>query len=357
MFQIQSLQVSVGSFHLQPFDLTVAKGECHVLLGPSGSGKTTLLKSMLGLLPLHSGTIHMAGRDITQQPTETRGFGYVPQHLGLFPHLSVRDNITYSAKARAIPATSFQPVMDTLVEATHIGALLDRMPHTLSGGERQRVGLVRALASQPHLLLLDEPFTALHESLRQELWELVRTLQRDHHLTLLLITHDLREAYALADSITVLLAGRVMQQGPKATVFSRPQTPEVAHFLGVENILIGRILKQDGPTWLIEVKGSQIPISPPLSTPLPTDEVWLALRGEDIQLAPPQTTDSSAYPLQGTIRSIRSGYPMLRVEINVGFALTASVTRRQIEEMDLQVGSVVRVGWKAHTILRNPCVA
>jgi len=319
------------------------------LLGPSGSGKSTLLRSFLGLLPVQSGTIRLLGRDITAFPIESRGFGYVPQHLGLFPHLCVRDNIAYSAKARNVPIDSFQPVVDGLIEATDIRGLLERMPHTLSGGERQRVGLVRALASQPHLLLLDEPFTALHENLRQELWELMRTLQRKHQLTLLLITHDLREAYALADSITVLLGGRVVQQGSKEEVFSRPKTPEVARFLGVENILQGRILKRDALAWLVDIAGIEIPITaypPPSNTALKQGDVWVVIRSEEILLASAQTPSASDTPLRGTIRSIHPSYPLWKIEIDVGFRIFASVTRHQVEEMGLNVGSSVQIGWK-----------
>lgn len=349
MFSVESLRVCVGSFALEAFDLTVSKGECHVLLGPSGSGKTTLLRSFLGLLPVQSGTIRLLGRDITALPIESRGFGYVPQHLGLFPHLCVRDNIAYSAKARNVPIDLFQPVVDGLIEATDIRGLLERMPHTLSGGERQRVGLVRALASQPHLLLLDEPFTALHENLRQELWELMRTLQRKHQLTLLLITHDLREAYALADSITVLLGGRVVQQGSKEEVFSRPKTPEVARFLGVENILQGRILKRDALAWLVDIAGIEIPITaypPPSNTALEQGDVWVVIRSEEILLASAQTPSASDTPLRGTIRSIHPSYPLWKIEIDVGFRIFASVTRHQVEEMGLNVGSSVQIGWK-----------
>jgi len=146
--------------------------------------------------------------DISRWPIERRNLGYVPQHLGLFPHLSVRDNLLYSVRARKIPRIDWQTLFEKMVEVTGIGHLLERRIATLSGGERQRVALVRALMGNSRLVLLDEPFTALNESLRQELWWLVKELQRERELTVLLITHDLTEAYFLADNITVLIDGQ-----------------------------------------------------------------------------------------------------------------------------------------------------
>lgn len=236
MLEIERLTAQAGGFRLQDVSLTIEQGECHAVLGPSGSGKSTLLNTVLGILPVTSGSVRLGNEDITRLPVERRRLGYVPQHLGLFPHLTVRDNILYSARARRVPSSEYQSLLDRLVEITGIGALLPRRIATLSGGERQRVALVRALTANPRLVLLDEPFTALNESLRRELWWLVKELQRERGLTVLLVTHDLTEAYVLADHITVLIDGRQEQSGEKRAVFHRPASLAVARFLGLKNL-------------------------------------------------------------------------------------------------------------------------
>jgi|WetSurMetagenome_2_1015567.scaffolds.fasta_scaffold18431_3 ABC-type Fe3+/spermidine/putrescine transport system ATPase subunit len=245
MLKVESLRAATGGFRLRDIDLKVGEGSCHAVLGPSGSGKSTLLNAILGLLPLQKGCILLRGVDITHQPIERRGLGYLPQRIGLFPHLTVLGNITYSARARGVPAEKYQPLLDKLVEATGIGELLSRFPDTLSGGERQRVALVRALASQPRLVLLDEPFTALNESLRRELWWLMRDLQSHYGLTVLLVTHNLEEAYFLADTISILIDGEIKQSGHKSEVYSHPATSAVARFLGINNLWDGTIIGQD----------------------------------------------------------------------------------------------------------------
>jgi ABC-type Fe3+/spermidine/putrescine transport system ATPase subunit len=241
MLEVTSLSTVAGDFRLRDIDLIVAEGECHAVLGPSGSGKSTLLNALLGILPPAGGSIRLDGTDMTRLPIERRGLGYLPQQTGLFPHLSVSDNITYSARARGVAAEQFLPLMNKLVEATGIGTLLTRYPHTLSGGERQRVGLVRALTSRPRLVLLDEPFTSLNQSLRRELWWLMRELQQQQRLTVLLVTHDLTEAYFLADRISVLMDGGIRQSGTKSGIYHSPATRDVARFLGINNLWDGAV--------------------------------------------------------------------------------------------------------------------
>ncbi len=236
MLEIDGLIARAGGFRLEGVSLLVGEGECHAVLGPSGSGKSTLLHAVLGTLEVAAGRVRLANEDITTLPVERRRLGYVPQQLGLFPHLSVRDNVLYSARARRVPEPEYRPLLDRLVEITGIGALLDRSIATLSGGERQRVALVRALAANPRLVLLDEPFTALNESLRRELWWLVKDLQRERGLTVMLVTHDLTEAFFLADDITVLIEGRQEQSGDKRTIFRHPASFAVARFLGLKNL-------------------------------------------------------------------------------------------------------------------------
>lgn len=348
MLEVESLTVAAGAFRLRDVNLAVAQGECHAVLGPSGSGKSTLLNALLGVLPLESGRIRLAGENLTDVPIERRGLGYVPQQLGLFPHLTVRDNLAYSARARGVPAAEFQPLVDKLVATTGIGALLDRRPATLSGGERQRVGLVRALASQPRLVLLDEPFTALNESLRRELWWSLRELQRERQLTVLLITHDLAEAYFLADRVTVLLDGRVVQQGEKSEVYGRPAAPEVARFLGVETLQPGRVVNVLDDLATVEVGTVRLTA---LASPGMTNDVLISIRGEEVVLQREGGTIGSVRnALPARVVSVRPGSPLQCVELDAGFPLFALVTRPACEELDLRPGALVTALIKAPAV-------
>lgn len=348
MLEVISLWVTAGNFRLQDVNLSVARGECHAVLGPSGSGKSTLLNTILGVQSVESGRIYLDGTEVTHWPIEKRGLGYVPQELGLFPHLTVRDNLAYSARARGIPPREFQPPLDQLVEVTALRSLLDRWPHTLSGGERQRVGLVRALASRPRLVLLDEPFTALNTSLRRELWFWLGKLQREVELTILLVTHDLHEAYVLADRITVLMQGRVLQQGAKAEVYARPAVAEVAQFLGVENLQPGRIEgTQDGRV-SVRVGSVRLIASAPAVV---TAEVLVSIRAEDVALSPGRPRGENVQNcLPARVVAIRPGNALTSVEMDVGFPLQALITRSACEEWQLGPGTEVSALIKASSI-------
>lgn len=348
MLELESLTVVAGEFRLREVNLKVAAGECHAVLGPSGSGKSTLLNAILGVLRPENGCIRLDGADLADVPIERRGLGFVPQQLGLFPHLSVRDNLAYSARARGVPVTQYQPLVDKLVTVTDIGALLERRPPTLSGGERQRVGLVRALASQPRLVLLDEPFTALNASLRRELWSLMRELQREWRLTVLLITHDLTEAYFLADRVTVLLGGRVVQQGEKAEVYGRPATPEVARFLGVETLHPGRIVSVSDGLATVEVGTAKLTA---LALPGLSGDVHISIRGEDVTLGREDGAAASVHNrLLARVVSVQPGSPLLCVELDVGFPLVAFIPRSACEELEFCAGLTVIAVVKARAI-------
>lgn len=357
MLELESVTVAAGTFRLREVSLRVAAGECHAVLGPSGSGKSTLLHAILGVLPCQSGRIRLAGDDLARVPIERRGLGYVPQQLGLFPHLTVRDNLAYSARARGIPRATFQPFLDELTAATGIGGLLDRRPVTLSGGERQRVGLVRALASQPRVVLLDEPFAALNESLRRELWWLLRELQRRWRLTVLLVTHDLAEAYFLADRVTVLLNGRVAQQGDRMDVYGRPAAAEVARFLGVETLQPGRIVGRSEGLAVVEVGSARLTA---LASADLSDDVLVSIHGEDVMLerqAGSVAVASARNRLPARVVSVQPGSPLLCVELDAGFSLFALVTRPACEELALQPGVTVTAVVKApavHLLNRSP---
>lgn len=302
MLEVAGLSARAGDFRLAGIDLRLGEGECHAVLGPSGSGKSTLLNALLGVLPVTAGAVRLGGADITDFPIEQRRLGYVPQRLGLFPHLSVHDNLRYSARARGVAPAEYRPLLDRLVQITGIGPLLERRIGTLSGGERQRVALVRALAANPRVVLLDEPFTALNESLRRELWWLLLELQRERGMAVLLITHDLTEAYFLARHVTILIGGRAEQSGLKEDVYRRPASLAVARFLGIKNlfpaVVTGSANGGIEADCAILAQRFRLPGGAP-----PGTRIWIGIRREDVALRdaehPPRPSERV---LTGTVR-------------------------------------------------------
>jgi ABC-type sulfate/molybdate transport systems ATPase subunit len=236
----------VGSFQLRPrFD---ADEEMVVLLGPSGSGKSLTLRAIAGLLTPDAGRIEVPDGVVfdsesrTNVPPQGRNVGYVVQNLALFPHMTVAQNIAFSLSRW--PATEQRDRVTELVELLGLGGLEDRLPGAISGGQQQRVALGRALAARPRVLLLDEPFTALDAPVRNALRREVARLRRQLGLLALFVTHDLQEAYALADRIAVYDQGEVLQVGSREEVFSQPQSVRVAQLLDARNIFEGVVVSK-----------------------------------------------------------------------------------------------------------------
>jgi thiamine transport system ATP-binding protein len=235
-------------------DVTLAlpQGQVLAVLGPSGCGKSTLLRAVAGLETLDSGAVSYGDQDLAGVPTHKRGFALVFQDGQLFPHRDVAANVGYALRLRRRPAAEVRSRVGELLELVGLPGFGSRMPATLSGGERQRVALARALAVRPRLLLLDEPLSALDRGLRERLAADLRGILVASGTTALLVTHDHEEAFAVADRMAVMRAGRVLQTGTLDEVWRRPVDSEVAAFLGYATVLSGdpatRVLAAGGAT-------------------------------------------------------------------------------------------------------------
>ncbi|PSJ41678.1 sulfate/molybdate ABC transporter ATP-binding protein [Allosphingosinicella deserti] len=215
--------------------LEIVDGEFVALLGPSGSGKTTLLRIIAGLDFPDSGVIRFGDRDVTDDPAAKRGIGFVFQHYALFGHMSVARNIAFGLDIlprRARPARAeIEARVDELLKLVQLEGYGERYPAQLSGGQRQRVALARALARNPRFLLLDEPFGALDTKVRRELRDALRIIHDEIGLTSIFVTHDHEEAFALADRVAILNAGRIEQFAAPAEILERPASPFVTSFV------------------------------------------------------------------------------------------------------------------------------
>jgi sulfate/thiosulfate transport system ATP-binding protein len=231
-----------GSFvAVDNIDLHIETGELLALLGPSGSGKTSLLRMIAGLEAPDAGSVSFQGKDATDTHARDRQVGFVFQHYALFGHLTIFENVAFGLRVRPrkqrLSANDIAAKVNALLLLVQLDWLADRYPHQLSGGQRQRIALARALAVEPRVLLLDEPFGALDARVRQELRRWLRRLHDEVHVTSVFVTHDQEEALEVADRVVVMNHGRIEQIGTPADVYDHPATPFVFEFLGHVNRL------------------------------------------------------------------------------------------------------------------------
>ena len=292
MLHIRQLSKTFGqTVALSPTDLHIQKGEFVAILGPSGCGKSTLLRMLAGITPATSGTIDMAGRDITQLPPEQRNIGMVFQSYALFPHMTVRQNLAFGLKMQKVPVGLHEPKVQAAVAMTNLNDYLDRYPRQLSGGQQQRVALARAIVLEPDVMLLDEPLSNLDAKLRESLRDDLRNLHNRLGMTTIYVTHDQSEAMAMADRIVVMNFGKVMETGTPQTLYRQPRQRFTATFLGQTNCLPITAL---GETAILPWN-EEVPLIRPHQ-----GEAVASVRPEDIELVPADDTGSGC----GTISRV-----------------------------------------------------
>jgi putative spermidine/putrescine transport system ATP-binding protein len=242
---------------LDDVSLTVARGEFLTLLGPSGSGKTTMLMAIAGFVAPTSGRILLDGAPIQHLPPEKRDFGMVFQGYALFPHLTVARNVAFPLEVRGMAKAGIEAKVRQALDLVQLGALAERLPRQLSGGQQQRVALARALVFAPHLLLLDEPLSALDRKLRADMQIELKAFHRQIGLTFIYVTHDQEEALSMSDRIAILRDGRLLQLGTPTDLYEKPATRFVASFLGKSNFLAGSVVQGANGSFAYDTAGGR----------------------------------------------------------------------------------------------------
>ena len=241
---VDSVSKRFGEFQaLNDVSLEVRDGSLTALLGPSGGGKSTLLRVIAGLETPDSGRVVIAGEDATSKPPQRRDVGFVFQHYAAFKHMTVRKNVAFGLTIRKRPQDEIDGRVNELLELVHLDGFADRYPSQLSGGQRQRMALARALAVQPRVLLLDEPFGALDATVRKELRLWLRRLHDEVHVTTVFVTHDQEEAMEVAEQIVVLNHGDIEQVGAPRDLYEKPANEFVMRFVGPVSELSGRFIR------------------------------------------------------------------------------------------------------------------
>jgi len=333
--RVENIHKGFGNFTaLGDVSLDFPTGELVALLGPSGCGKTTLLRIIAGLEQADSGRVLLDGRDASDTHVREREVGFVFQHYALFRHMTVFDNVAFGLrvkpKKQRPSEADIKKRVTELLQLVQLDWLADRYPPQLSGGQRQRIALARALAVEPRVLLLDEPFGALDAKVRKELRRWLRRLHDELHITSIFVTHDQDEALEVADRIVLMDHGRVEQVGTPQEVYERPATPFVYGFLGAANRFVGRAqggVLHMGEHQLPGVQGS--------------GDVQAYARPHELQIV----TDVSAPGLAATVERVLAFGASARVELigPDGQPLEAELTRDQADALRLQGGQRVKL--------------
>ena len=238
LLRIRGLGVRFGTFNaINPLDLDVRDGEFLTILGPSGSGKTTLLRAIAGFQAPSEGGIEFDGRDIADMPINRRPFNTVFQDYALFPHMTVRENVSFGLRVRGTGRKRLNDRVDSALGIVGLEELGARYPSQLSGGQQQRTALARAMICEPRLILLDEPLAALDAALRRQMQNFLKSVQRQSGITFLFVTHDQSEATTMSDRICVMRSGSIEQIGTPRDLYYRPKSKFVASFFGASNII------------------------------------------------------------------------------------------------------------------------
>ncbi len=264
--------------------LDIKDGEFVALLGPSGCGKTTTLRMIAGFIEASEGSIHFGDQDVTELPANKRNTGMVFQGFALFPHMTVAQNVAYGLEMRRVGKPEIAQRVAKVLDLVQLGGFAGRMPRQLSGGQQQRVALARALVINPHVLLLDEPLSALDAKLRHDLRIQIRQLQQSLGLTTIFVTHDQEEALSLADRLVVMNAGRIEQIGSPSDLYERPASPFVADFIGKTNFFKGAM--KDGAFV------TNFGLSLKVTADVP-EATLIGIRPEKIQIAQPKETPAA----------------------------------------------------------------
>jgi putative spermidine/putrescine transport system ATP-binding protein len=329
--ELHGLRKAFGPTHvLQDFDLSIASGEFVSLLGPSGCGKTTTLNIVAGFFDPDGGTVELDGKDVIALPSYRRGVSMVFQNYALFPHMTVADNVAFGLRMHGMAKREIAPRVAEMLALVKLPAVGDRFPRQLSGGQQQRIGLARALATHPGLLLLDEPLSNLDARLRREMQIEIRQILDRVDATTLYVTHDQEEAMTMSDRIVVMNRGQAEQVGTPQDVYCRPRTRFVAELVGESNFVeVVVTTVADSHATVTFPNGTSVTI-PARGTPVAVgDRLLLLARPGDVMVRP-----NSADGLRGEVTASAFAGERLRLEVQVSgiglFRCTAPITDAEV---------------------------
>ena len=336
---------------VESVSLDVPAGAYCCFLGPSGCGKTTILRMIAGHEEPTGGQIQIGGRNVTGLSPAQRRTAMMFQSYALFPHITVRDNIAFALRVRGVSKAERHRAADQMMEKVRLTELADRLPGQLSGGQQQRVALARAAITEPQVLLLDEPLSALDEQLRVQMRQELRRMQRELGITFIHVTHSQLEAIALADMVVVMAKGRIRQSGTARDVYDFPRDRDVAEFLGGQNVVRCQVVAVNGGVAVLKGPREQT-LEAPLparAAPAPGATVDVAIRRDDVHLkhgGAPVAPGSSA--LEARVKAVEYQGYFVKVLLDAGNddEFVVYVSEREFFREVFEVGDGVSATWK-----------
>jgi putative spermidine/putrescine transport system ATP-binding protein len=331
-------------------NIKIPDGSYCCLLGPSGCGKTTILRMIAGHEDPTAGEILIGGENVVGLPPVARRTAMMFQSYALFPHLSVRDNIAFALRVRGVSKATRRKGADAMMERVRLTEFADRLPAQLSGGQQQRVALARAAITEPRVLLLDEPLSALDEHLRIQMRQELGGMQRDLGITFVHVTHTQLEAIALADLVVVMEQGKIRQAGAARDVYASPKDRYVAEFLGGQNVLSGRVQTVNGQHAVVappEGTGITVPLTPGIHVNS-GDPIAIAVRRDDIELVrPDEAAAAGTASVSSRVTAIEYQGYFVKVMLDAGSRedFVVYVSERKFFGNPLNVGDVVLATW------------
>ena len=340
-------------------NLTVAAGSYCCLLGPSGCGKTSTLRMIAGHEEISAGRILIDGQDVGGLTPAQRPTAMMFQNYALFPHLNCLDNVAFSLRMRGMPKTERHAIALEKLELVHMDDYRQRMPSQLSGGQQQRVALARALVTNPSVLLLDEPLSALDPFLRVRMRGELGRLQRDLGITFVHVTHSQQEAMSVADTVVVMDHGRIEQVGPPRTIYNAPATGFVARFIGGHNVLEGRLDAASVEGFRLKVAAGGFVAGAGGTAAAGRDTASVAIRSDLVRVragrsdaAPDNAVTGPDNAITGRVRGIEYHGSSVRIELEVDGVpeFTATVGEKEFYAAPVEVGSDVIASWRTDAV-------
>ena len=333
-------------------DLTVAAGSYCCLLGPSGCGKTSTLRMVAGHEEISAGRILIDGHDIGGLTPAERPTAMMFQNYALFPHLNCLDNVAFSLRMRGVAKPERHAIALEKLDLVHMSDYRRRMPSQLSGGQQQRIALARALVTNPSVLLLDEPLSALDPFLRVRMRGELGRLQRDLAITFVHVTHSQQEAMAVADTVVVMDHGRIEQVGPPRTIYNAPATSFVARFIGGHNVLEGRLDAAAAEGFRLKAAAGAVVAGPGDATALGRDTASVAIRSDLVHIRAGRSDPLPDNAVPGRVRGVEYHGSIVRIELEVGDVREFSVTvgEKEFYAAPVEVGSDVVASWRTDAV-------
>lgn len=327
-------------------NLSIEAGKFVTLLGPSGCGKSTSLRMLGGFETPTSGRIMLSGKDVTRVPPNKRNVNIVFQDYALFPHMSVAKNIAFGLELKGFDNQRIHRRVSELLELVQLQDYANRLPAELSGGQRQRVALMRALAPDPDVLLLDEPLSALDAKLRQQMQIELKAIQEKTGKTFMFVTHDQEEALTMSDTIVVMNKGRIEQMGDPNTLYGRPGSVFVANFIGETNLLRSTVISSEGDVAALNWNGITITANPGGLAPRQGEHLYVVLRPEAIHCSAAEPVLGNR--IKGKIRQrvFKGNHTSLMVEVAGGAMLNTLVHPSDVAQLSSED---IWLGWKPET--------